>query len=189
MPGASSVGKVLERVDGEVDRPVAQRLLELGGEEALAADLGQRLAARLRPVAGGHDGVLLAGEARPGRRSRSLTSSVCARGERRAARADGRPPALAACAHRLAGALRGPNSSRIAAATSSTSPEPARCAQADRGLVQELLHESAGEMLDALRRLRVDLAEVAQRRSTSCARIASACRRIDATSGSTSSSR
>ena len=47
--------EILERVHGEVDLAVAERPLELGGEEALAADLGQRLAARLRPVAGGRD--------------------------------------------------------------------------------------------------------------------------------------
>ena len=45
--------QVLERVNREVDLAVAERSLELGREEPLAADLGKRLAARLRPVAGG----------------------------------------------------------------------------------------------------------------------------------------
>ena len=56
--------QILERVHGEVDLAFAKRSLELGGEEALPADLGKRLAARLRAIAGGRDHPRLALEAR-----------------------------------------------------------------------------------------------------------------------------
>ena len=73
---------------GEVDLAVAERALELGGEEALAADLGQRLPAVLRPVAGGGDHPRRALERRPsGRETRRDELGLCAR-ERRGPRAE-----------------------------------------------------------------------------------------------------
>ena len=45
---------VLQRMHRQVDPPVEQRLLDLLGEQALAADLGEQ--AVLHPVAGGADG-------------------------------------------------------------------------------------------------------------------------------------
>ena len=57
--------QVLERVHRHVDLRVAQRPLELGGEEPFPTDLGQRLPARLRPVAGGGDDLRRALEAGP----------------------------------------------------------------------------------------------------------------------------
>ena len=50
-PGGSQVGMSFMRMDGAVDAAVEQRLLDLLGEQALAADLQQR--AVLHPVAGG----------------------------------------------------------------------------------------------------------------------------------------
>jgi hypothetical protein len=49
--------QVLQAVDGEVDSAIDQRLVDLLGEEALAADLGQGPV--LDPVARGGDDVLL----------------------------------------------------------------------------------------------------------------------------------
>ena len=83
--------------------PVAQRLLELGREEALAADLGKRLAARLRPVsrASPRPAPRRRAPARP-RGAARLTSAVCARasGEPRVPTHDRRHRRRAA--HRLA---------------------------------------------------------------------------------------
>ena len=58
-------GQILERVHGEVDVTLAQRSLELGREETLSADLGKRLATRLRAVACGRDDPRLALEVGP----------------------------------------------------------------------------------------------------------------------------
>jgi hypothetical protein len=53
-------------VDGEVDLTRPQGLLELGREETLAADRGQRLSARLRAVALRDDRPRAAFETGPG---------------------------------------------------------------------------------------------------------------------------
>ena len=64
-------GQILQRVHGEVDLAVPERPLELLGEEPLAADLGQRLARRLRAVARRRDHSRLALEVRPGGRQQA----------------------------------------------------------------------------------------------------------------------
>ena len=58
MPGGSVGLQVLQAVHREVDPAIGQRLVDLLGEQALAADLGQ--AAVLHRVAGGADRMLLA---------------------------------------------------------------------------------------------------------------------------------
>jgi hypothetical protein len=52
-------------VHRKVDLPVAKRTLELLGEEPFAADLGQRLAARLRAIPGRVEDANLTPKLRP----------------------------------------------------------------------------------------------------------------------------
>src|SRR5580658_4059821 len=52
-------GQVFERVDGEIDSPVSERLFNLFGEHALRADLLEGNI--LQPVAGGLDDLNLDG--------------------------------------------------------------------------------------------------------------------------------
>ena len=190
-PGVASVGRSLSEWTARSIVPSCSACSSSAVKRPLPpiAGSGRRWPASGRRVVA--IGVILQVSSGHACRRESLTRSVCALRERRRSRAEHHAATGGAAVSGVTDRAerKGPNSSRIAARASSASPAPARCAQAHRRLVQELLHESAREMLDPLCRLRVDVTEIAQRLSTSARRIASACRRIDATSGSTSSSR
>src|SRR5215831_19796606 len=108
---------------GDVDRALAKRPLELLREQALAADRGQRLPARLRPVAAGVERRDLARELRPRRREELDDELGLPHRERRPPGAD---------PHRGDGSREGgahvsleagiPKRSRTAAARSAASP-------------------------------------------------------------------
>jgi hypothetical protein len=77
-------GQVLERVDAQIHLAGAQRRLELGGEQPLAAELIERLVEA--PVAEGVEGDRLARDAHPG--ERALHEPRLAHGELAASRAE-----------------------------------------------------------------------------------------------------
>ena len=155
--------EVLERVHGQVDLAGAQRALELGREEPLAADLGQRLAALLRPVAGRGDHSRRRTRAPAAPRPAASTTTLRLRArERRRPRAEGDRRRKRRGAHGSLGrgdaeqvAHRAGDLVRVAGAGA--------LARAHGRVVQELLHERPGQVLDALGDGGIDLAEVAQR--------------------------
>ena len=181
--------QILQRVHREVDLAVAQRPLELGGEEPLAADLGQRLAARLGPVAGRRDHACLALETRATPPSADATTrSVCAR-----ASAEARVPRVtAACS---GGALTDRSGRRGRTGRGRRRrPRPRRrCllarARARSGRGGASSRASARGARSARRRPDRRRRGRAARARPRAARIDSACLRSSERSGSTSSSR
>ncbi len=171
-PAASSRRQVLEGVDGEVDLALQQSSLELGGEETLATDLGQRLARLLRPVARRREHARRQHERRDTR----------PREERRRPRSEPEPARTPAC--RVSPPPAAAERSRI---VRSGDPEEvahracdlvrvarARTLPCAHGrVVQELLDERAREMVHPLCDLRIDVAQIAR------ARVRPPARRMD----------
>ena len=150
--------EVLQRVDRDVDLTVEQCPLELGGEEALAADLGQRLAACLRPIPGRGDHARLALETGARRRQQLGHEVGLGARERRSPRAE--------CHRRgkrrsRSPVRRGGDAEQVANGVRDLVRLAGSCALArSHGrVVEELLHERPREELDtlgdiAVRRLR-----------------------------------